>query len=1653
MVFFTQVNQSVMEDSSTTKLIVTYNGCATQQGFSEYLKEKLPRSMREFTVTIVGQPSTDCTEFEVEFKSKNRARQAHSRIKKIDGLRSSFTNASIRSEIDNFKLSLQRKHGLLLVNNEDNVFLLEEKLRHLEILPKRCSLEQHEQIVQEQRMISQQKEEYLLQKKEFTDYCTELLTKLESIATSNQVDTKLLEEQFDKIKAKFGMECHRFSKPLPMYARRQQILTNITNHQVIILIGETGSGKSTQLVQYLHDAEILSDGIIVCTQPRKVAAVSLANFVSREMCVKVGEELGYKVGISGKCSENTKVLYMTDHALLNECINDQTFSKYSCVVIDEAHERSLHTDLLLSLVKSCLPHRKDLRVVITSATIDPVVFLKYFGNCPVILVPGRAYPVETIWKPVPTVGGLPTSDEIISAAIEMVETIQSTEEPGDVLVFLTSPAEVELACQLMNDKVDNESAIVLPLHGKLQPQDQQKVFHHYEGKRKVVFSTNVAETSVTIDGVKFVVDTGVAKELHFDPKRSMNTLEACWISKTSAEQRKGRAGRTCPGKCFRLYSAETHTAMRDRMLPELLRIQLSHAVLKLYEFGIKDVLQFDFVEQPDTLTLKEAVEMLKFVEAIDGRGLTAKGKTLATLPIDPQLGKVLLDGCEAGIGLEAAVAVVMSTAGGIFFRVGTDAEKEASDKKKLQFCHEGGDQLTNLCVYWKWSSQSKDSRNKWCYENSINAKSMRRVEETVKELQKILLTHNIRIATYFKDCKNAELFFPKLFFYAFLPNLAVFIGHDRAGYIVTETQIGSFFMFPGSVLVSQNFCPTVLVYEKTLKTSRQFLLQLMPVKQKWIEEAVSTGKLPLHPVERFKDYMVSAVSLPLVGWQVFKKGYIDDDLVKCQLKKTCQETPHSVDSSRAKVCGKIEIYSQCKYHNQVKTLLEQKFNLIRNEFMKEQHELGITADIDDVRLVLGNGGLIQHVLMPGECRTIVIKGPLNSEWTSNVMKQAKISGEIITTSSKAFKKEHRLYVTYSNPMNAATALIALAEQNEKLFVEPSKKYTCSQSATTLKVEWCRRQRKNFAFINFDHPLDAIRLLLFGHPIYRFKHDKDSLPSRPSGKIFATNIPTNHTVEDIEQAVKFVQMNDSTSPGEPFKVQLGYEKSFNTNHEKLCQLKHQLKALIEKFIGQKYCKVEMPSPKSHYYTYRAYIEVKDISDSDKLINGLREEMIDCHSLTVKPLLYSKVVILPKIYEAVKSEIKSVVATLQKVYGNNVSIEETKDHGKVVYQLKSEDTQAYITAKRILNNLTLPLVKDCRSDSLLRQFIMTSGCQQVMTSIESQTSTIISINKWSATVNVYGSNECKAEAIDLIEHHFETLLHGNIQSFDVLLKQPGRPPGLMKKVVAKFGLDLEQLTQRDGISGASLNVHKHILSVSATPEAYKCLQEEINAIHLAAGGSCVKSEVQFPDCCACYTEVDCEQNLFRLEFCGHVYCVECIKIQVTSPTATFPLVCAAEQCSQPFVVQDFTALCRRVNYSMQQLAEASLKNFVYANPDKIKNCLTPDCKMVYMISDEGTKFLCSLCGVTICTKCHVQYHDNLTCAMYQSAKSGDRDVLPWLKKDPQRRKCCPKCAVPIEKIGGCRHVACRCGAHICWVCLEHFGSSQSCYGHLTSSHGSA
>ena len=393
-----------------------------------------------------------------------------------------------KEKIAEFKQSIQTKSNFFLTkhNNKTEGLIEEHKKQNF---PKNCPVNIFRDITAKREVLDQAIVECNRQHTEFTTYCTHLFTRLTEleaeakvlITASEQMHVQALEQslhnKLSNLRRRFGNECNRLERALPMYAYRTYILEVIQkqSHQVIILIGETGSGKSTQLVQYVYEHGVASSGIIVCTQPRKVAAISLAKHVSTEMGVALGQTLGYKTGLRGNYSERTKVIYMTDHTLLNECIADPTFSKYSCLIIDEAHERSLSTDLLLAFIKKCLPKRPDLKVIITSATIDPKIFDEYFGgSCPIIKVPGRTYPVEVLWNPL-KLDKPPLDRDYISDCVTLACQLHASEPPGDILVFLTSAADIEKACQSTTGKLGN-NAIVLPLHSKLPPEEQQKVF-------------------------------------------------------------------------------------------------------------------------------------------------------------------------------------------------------------------------------------------------------------------------------------------------------------------------------------------------------------------------------------------------------------------------------------------------------------------------------------------------------------------------------------------------------------------------------------------------------------------------------------------------------------------------------------------------------------------------------------------------------------------------------------------------------------------------------------------------------------------------------------------------------------------------------------------------------------------------------------------------------------------------------------------------------------------------------------------------------------------------------------------------------------------------------------------------------------------------
>ena len=1621
-----------------------------KSGFEHYLGCQLNKEM--FTV-VSYEKSESGTQIEVQFSSVSQARyaqqllsQRNSSSRMIVSLQR-MTNTDV-SNIYQIRKSLDEKRHLLLQKHKEKISILRDKQAHLEKKSKNISLGEFETVLAENKTIKLQIEEHIQHELEFKRCYHSLqreLNKMESEGTGKIVKFNML----------IARECLRFQKALPIYARRQDIVNTVHDNQVVILIGETGSGKSTQVVQYLYDDGFAEHGCIVCTQPRKVAAVTLANHVGTEMCTPAGTLVGHCTSATKKVKADTKIIYMTDHGLLNECIGDRQFSKYSCLVIDEAHERSLSTDMLLAFIKECLPNRPDLKVVIMSATIDPDLFVQYFGCCPIVKVSGRTFPVDVIWNPLNSLE-LPLQRQYVQDAILVVKQIHD-EEPrdGGILVFLTSPPEIERACETLQQEL-GESAIVLPLHGKLQPQDQQKVFMQYTGKRKIVLSTNIAETSVTIPDIKYIVDTGLAKELCFDAKKNMNSLEIRTISKSSAEQRKGRAGRVSAGKCYRLYSEESYKTMQDRTLPEILRVHLTHAVLKLYEFGVSNIMSFNFVEMPDKEALLDAIKTLDYIGAIENESLTSFGRKLALLPVDPLLGKVLLDGIVAGVGYEAAITVAISSLGGnIFFRGGTEEMKAESDRKKIKFVHPGGDQLTSLVVYHEWSSQKKDQRNKWCVENYINAKSMRIVEETVKEFNTIL-THNLQCTiSNTINLLYAEAKLPKIFFYAFLGNIAVYLGHEKVGYMTLKMLGEPLLVFPGSSLIQTNQIPKYLIYEKTLKLSQHFLLQAMPVDESWIDEALGHNKLLSHPADDLSHFFVTQLEVSNIGRKVYdcaiKKSVLP---IQEEIRGIFQSAPFYVEWKPE--LGVFRVYINACYHTKMKELLETKLRRVQNEMKaKMSQEIGVTKPQDDFRVVLGPGGTVQHILLPNHYRTVIVKGPVETSWIDQVKVILSQFGNIVEANPKSVKTGNHLYVTYDNP-DSATKAVKTIDLPDYLHIEPQHLSTTVQrpKAFILKIEWGRRKRQNHAYLRFQTEVDASYAIasLSSRPVFvtstttmqysqlTFQHSKKN-----NIELFIRNVPLDVSEEDIKKAVK------SHLLGIEFQVKLGYEKPIVTTNEEFQWIRENLESLIREYSSQH--KIDLKRPENFSCKFLAFVEFDDPQEGIRAMNGLQSEYFNGQKLEIQVRLSSSIRCTRSVYQVVKKELDSTKAILCDEYKSLVKVFQKQDkYGNVFIDISAIDINAFTKVKNELNNVVLPIVIECQSPSL-RQYIMSHTCRQHITKIQGATSTYIYTNLQDMSIDIYGAELNRIKAFSQVNDQIEILEDQGFRVCEIPLKAPGIPPGLMKYLVTEFGTNLQGIIEKDGVENAVLDPRRQILTVFAKDDAVTTINQIIAHYVTSVpttGLQRTATETQ-QECCVCLCDIESIRDIIRLEYCGHPYHIECMKLQVSQNTLTIPLLCAAEDCSQQFVWQDFETLFKQTSLTLTNLANASLRSYLATNQDKVRNCLTPDCKMVYFVTKDGQRFICSHCSVHICTTCHVQYHDGLTCKMYESAKLGDIALEKWMQEDSRNRKRCPKCAAPIEKIAGCHHMTCsQCHSHICWVCLAYFNTATLCYQHLEETH---
>lgn len=531
----------------------------------------------------------------------------------------------------------------------------------------------------------------------------------------------------------------RYPEDLPIVAHREAILGLIRANPVVVIAGETGSGKTTQIPKMCLEAGLAEKGKIACTQPRRVAALSISRRIAEELGVEWGHEVGAKIRFTDKTRRDTLVKVMTDGMLLTEIQGDPDLRAYSTILVDEAHERSLNIDFLLGYLKQLLKRRHDLKVIITSATIDTEAFSKAFDNAPILEVSGRLYPVETVYAPIDELLEDTGETTYIDGVVRSLEEIIDWNKPGDILVFLPGEKDIREVRDMLDGR-GFKRVEVLPLFGRLTAQEQDRIFKRSQF-RKIILATNIAETSITIPGIRFVVDSGLARVSRYSAHTHTRRLPIEKIAQSSANQRKGRAGRLSEGVCIRLYAEQDFKSRPDFSMPEILRSNLADVILRMIAFRIGDIRTFPFIEPPSERAIRSGFELLEQLGALDkNQGLTPLGRKLAHLPVDPTVARMLLEANKEGCLRE-----VLVIAAGLSIQDPRERPMDlakAADEMHRRFRHEESDFLTLLNIWNAYHEEmerlSQNQLRKFCKSHFLSYMRMREWRDIHSQLQRTM---------------------------------------------------------------------------------------------------------------------------------------------------------------------------------------------------------------------------------------------------------------------------------------------------------------------------------------------------------------------------------------------------------------------------------------------------------------------------------------------------------------------------------------------------------------------------------------------------------------------------------------------------------------------------------------------------------------------------------------------------------------------------------------------------------------------------------------------------------------------------------------------------------------------------------------------------
>ncbi|KAG4302387.1 hypothetical protein PCK1_001369 [Pneumocystis canis] len=680
---------------------------------------------------------------------------------------------------------------------------------------------------QEKKRIKESKGEEKQEKTEEKGKIEDLYEKKQKMRKKSKIRYEIGRKKSKKELYKKRAELLADRMKLPIWTARSTLVQEMEKSRVMILLGEPGSGKSTQLPQFLLKCNYTKNSCIAVTQPRRIAAVNLAKRVSEEMGTNIGVKVGYSIRFDDCSSSHTRIKYMTDGMLLRELIGDPLLSVYSIIILDEAHERTLITDILMGFLKKIIKLRPMLGVIIMSATLEAERFSSFFNNAKIYFIKGKQYPVSIHHT-------LQPENDYVDAVLRTVFQIHVNEPEGDILAFLTGQDEIEsletsISHYAKQLKENVPKILVCTLFAALPQSIQQKAFIKTPSNtRKVILATNIAETSVTVKGVRYVIDTGLVKVKQYNSRLGIDTLHVEPISKSSARQRAGRAGREGPGNCYRLYTESEFKKLNNTSTPEIKRINLAFAVLTLKARGENDIINFDYIDPPSHNSLMRSLEHLYSLSALDEKGkITKLGYDMSLIPLNPQLARVLIAAANDYDCLSCIIDIIACLSTENLFTSPQNKKNEANDAK-MKFFNRDGDHITYLNILRQFMEIRKNESvaKAWCHQNFINFRAITTILEVRKQLTKHCKNANMKIKSSSKI--DTELIL-RCFLTGFLMNTALLQADGNYHTAVGNTIVH---IHPSSVLFNKKV--EAILYNDLILTTKPYVHIVSMIKSDWL---------------------------------------------------------------------------------------------------------------------------------------------------------------------------------------------------------------------------------------------------------------------------------------------------------------------------------------------------------------------------------------------------------------------------------------------------------------------------------------------------------------------------------------------------------------------------------------------------------------------------------------------------------------------------------------------------------------------------------------------------------------------------------------------------------------------------------------------------